>query len=71
MLRKLIRKEYYDKDFPLNEQEFKGIFLFQLFSNRLFLENSVLLLCNGPEYLWWQIDTFTKNWRLHVSERIN
>ena len=62
MLRKLIRKEYYDKDFPLNEQEFKGIFLFlsnpiflfrvQLFSNRLFLENSVLLLCNGPEYLW-------------------
>lgn len=26
MLRKLIRKEYYDKDFPLNEQEFKGSF---------------------------------------------
>ena len=24
MIKKLIRKEYYDKDFPLNEQEFKG-----------------------------------------------
>lgn len=27
MLKKLIRKEYYDKDFPLNEQEFKGFSL--------------------------------------------
>lgn len=52
MIRKLIRKEYYDKDFPLNEQEFKGVhfeinFLnffpkfhrVQLCSNRSLLEN--------------------------------